>query len=299
MAGMSSRCVFERRAYLLDVTDRVPGRRTMQELIDILAAFGYNEFYVYDAASARESPIDTGKIAAYCEMQGICFSAGGDSLRRDVESDPGTVCAPTFAARSLCGRIEEMRDAMQRAEAIGRERGASRFVVTDFSDGYAWHPPCVSLPAIALGGNMMMSGRSAAKMDLEKELCRTMDIPIGGLVQRLGTLYLRGGAMRTDSSEYFNILSGDVGYSRHPGITQFVLDDVSAVARGVRLEAERWIDRSDWAKEIAYAALLLECACHRRDERRLRELRDLHGKIWRMRFEPEGRVESLSRLPRF
>ena len=271
----------------------------MQETIDILAVFSYNEFYVYDAAEVRESPIDLNRIAAYCEMQGIRMTAGGGDLRRELESDPGTVCVPTFAARSLCGRIEEMRDAMQEAEARGRARGADRFVVTDFSDGYAWHPPCGSLPAIALGGNMMMSGKAAAKMDLEKDLCRTMDLPIGGLVQRLGTMYLRGGAMRPDSSEYFNILAGDVGYSRHPGLTQFVLDDVSAVARGVRLEAERWIDRSDWAKEIAYAALLLECACHRRDERRLRELRDMHGRVWRMRFEPEGRVESLSRLPRF
>ena len=31
----------------------------------------------------------------------------------------------------------------------------------------------------------------------------------------------------------------------------------------------------------------------------LRELRDEHGHIWRMRFAPEGRVESLARLPRF
>ena len=74
---------------------------------------------------------------------------------------------------------------------------------------------------------------------------------------------------------------------------------VSAVARGVRIALERWLDRSDWAKEISYAALLLECSCHRRDERRLRELRDLHGHVWRMRFEPEGRVESLAKLPRF
>ena len=78
-----------------------------------------------------------------------------------------------------------------------------------------------------------------------------------------------------------------------------MLDDVSAVARGVRIALERWLERSDWAKEISYAALLLECSCHRRDERRLRELRDLHGHVWRMRFEPEGRVESLAKLPRF
>lgn len=297
---MRSSYGFERRAYLLDVSDRCPNRRTMQELLDVLARFGYNEFFLLDAANApREVPLETAKTEAYCRMQGIDFKVLGADDLRALETDAHNVLAPTFSARSLCGRIEEMRVAMERAEAAGRERKATRFVVTDVSDGYAWHPPCVSLPGIILGGNMMTAGRSAAKADLEKDLCSVMDLPVGGLLQKLGTLYLRGGAMRDDASEYFNILAGDVGYSRHPGITQFVLDDVSAVARGVRISLERWLDRSDWAKEISYAALLLECACHRRDERLLREARDAHGHLWRLRFEPDGRVESLSKLPRF
>ena len=271
----------------------------MQELVDVLARFGYNEFFLHDAAQARERPLDMAKTASYCDMQGIDFRAVGADGLRELETDAANVFAPTFAARSLCGRIEEMREAMERAEETGRARKARRFVVSDLSDGYAWQPLCVSLPGIILGGNLMTAGRSAAKADLEKDLCSVMDLPLGGLLQRLGTLYLRGGAVRSDASEYFNILAGDVGYSRHPGITQFVLDDVSAVARGVRISLERWTDRNDWAKEIVYAANLLECACHRRDEARLRALRDEHGRIWRMRFEPEGRVESLSRLPRF
>ena len=291
--------MFERRAYLLDVTDRCPNRLAMQELIDVLARFGYNEMMLYDAATSRETPLDTAKTQAYCVMQGIDFRAVDADGLRALETDAANVLAPTFAARSLCGRIEEMRFAMERAEEAGRARKAKRFLVTDMSDGYSWYPLCVSLPGIILGGNLMTAGRSAAKADLEKDLCSVMDLPLGGLLQRLGTLYLRGGAMRHDSSEFFNILAGDVGYSRHPGITQFVLDDVSAVARGVRLSLERWTERSDWAKEIVYAANLLECACHRRDEARLRALRDEHGRIWRMRFLPEGRVESLSRLPRF
>lgn len=291
--------VFERRAYLLDVTDRCPNRRTMQELVDVLARFGYNELFMHDAAAAREVPLDTARTAAYCRIQGIDFEVVGADALRALEADATNVVAPTFAARSLCGRMEEMRFAMERAEEAGRVRKARRFLVSDMSDGYAWHPLCVSLPGIILAGNLMTAGRSAAKMDLEKDLCSVMDLPVGGLLQRLGTLYLRGGAVRADSSEFFNILAGDAGYSRHPGITQFVLDDVSSVARGARIALERWVDRSDWAREISYAALLVECACHRRDERRLRELRDEHGHIWRMRFEPEGRVESLARLPRF
>ena len=291
--------MFEERAYLLDVTDRCPNRRTLTELVDVLARFRYTEFLLCDGAASREEPLATERIGAYCRMQGIAFRVLGMAELSALESDSACVTAPTFAARSLCGRIEEMRTAMDLAEARGRERHATKFVLTDLSDGYAWHPLCVSLPAIILAGNIMTAGRVAARMDLEKDLCSVMDLPVGGLLQRLGTLYLRGGAIRPDASEYFNILAGDVGYSRHPGLTQFVLDDVSAVAHGVRLALERWLERSDWAREMSYAALLIECACHRRDERRLRELRDLHGHIWRLRFEPEGRVESLSRLPRF
>jgi len=105
--------------------------------------------------------------------------------------------------------------------------------------------------------------------------------------------------VRADASELFNILSSPIGYSRHPGLTDFILEEIGAVARGCRLAAERWTDRSEWAKEIAWMANLVDAACHRRDEKRLRELRDEHGRIWRLRFREEGRIDSLARLPRF
>ena len=109
----------------------------------MLARFRYSDFYLYDSAKPREVPLDTAKTEAYCRMQGIGFRVVGEGFRREIEADAKTVVAPTFAARSLCGRIEEMREAMERAEAAGSERKATRFVVTDFSDGYAWHPLCV------------------------------------------------------------------------------------------------------------------------------------------------------------
>ena len=90
--------MFERRAYVLDVTDRCPNRRTMQELVDVLARFGYNEFHLYDAAKEREEPLDTKKTEAYCRMQGIDFKVVGEGFRREIEADAKTVVAPTFAA---------------------------------------------------------------------------------------------------------------------------------------------------------------------------------------------------------
>ena len=290
--------MFGRRAYLLDMTRRVPTMRTLQELVDILARYRYNEFRPFVEKEFPES-LDWGRLGAYCEMQGVEMVKTTRIEFEELFIGADYAIVSTEAERSLAGRVEDMREQMIRVEAQGRARKAKGFLVTDFSDECCWQPPVVSLPGIIMGGNFASGGAKSSMMDLEKELDRVMDVPLGGLLLRLGTLYLRGGAVREHCSELFNVLSHDVGYSRHPGLTQFVLDDVSGVAHGVRLAAERWIDRSDWAKEIVYAANLLDCACHRRNESMLRELRDEHGHIWRLRFQPEGRVESLSKLPRF
>ena len=290
--------MFERRAYLLDMTRRVPTMRTVQEIVDILARYRYNEFRPFVEKDFPEL-LDWGKVGAYCEMQGLNMikTTRDDFEELFVRAEYAIVS--TEAERSLAGRVEEMREQMIRVEQQGRMRKAKGFLVTDFTDDCAWQPLCVSLPGIIMGGNFASGGAKSSMMDLEKELDRVLDAPLGGLLLRLGTLYLRGGAVREHCSELFNILSHDIGYSRHPGLTQFVLDDISGVARGVRIAAERWTERSDWAKEIVYAANLLDCACHRRDEAMLREVRDEPGPVGRARFLPEGRVESLSRLPRF
>ena len=290
--------MFDRRAYLLDMTNRVPTMRTLQELVDILANYRYNEFRPFVEKDFPED-LDFGKLDAYCRMQGMEMVKTVRADFEDLFIRAEYVFVSTEADRSLAGRVEDMRENMEKAEAQGRARKAKGFMVTDFADECSWQPLAVSLPGIIMGGNFAAAGAKSSMMDLEKELNRVMDAPVGGLLLKLGTLYLRGGAVREHCSELFNILSHDVGYSRHPGLTQYVLDDISGVARGVRIAAERWTDRCDWAKEIVYMANLLDCACHRRDEARLRELRDEHGHIWRARFAPEGRVESLSRIPRF
>ena len=290
--------MFERRAYLLDMTRRVPTMRTLQELVDVLARYRYNEFRPFVEKDFPDEP-DFGKLGAYCQMQGVEMVKTTREEYEELFIRAEYAIVSTEAERSLAGRVEEMREQMIRAEAQGRTRRAKGFLVTDFADECCWQPLCVSLPGIIMGGNFASGGAKSSLMDLEKELDRVLEAPLGGLLLRIGTLYLRGGAVREHCSELFNILSNDVGYSRHPGLTQFVLDDISGVARGVRIAAERWVERSDWAKEIVYAANLLDCACHRRDEARLRELRDEHGHIWRLRFAPEGRVESLAKLPRF
>ena len=241
--------MFERRAYLLDMTRRVPTMRTVQEIVDILARYRYNEFRPFVEKDFPEL-LDWGKVGAYCEMQGLNMikTTRDDFEELFIRAEYAIVS--TEAERSLAGRVEEMREQMIRVEQQGRMRKAKGFLVTDFTDDCAWQPLCVSLPGIIMGGNFASGGAKSSMMDLEKELDRVLDAPLGGLLLRLGTLYLRGGAVREHCSELFNILSHDVGYSRHPGLTQFVLDDISGVARGVRIAAERWTERSDWAKEI-------------------------------------------------
>lgn len=209
------------------------------------------------------------------------------------------VCPGTSAWRSLAGRVENMRENLEAAERVGRLYGAKGYLLTDWGDAGHWQPLAASLPGIILAGSFAFSGPKAANMDLERELDLTMDAPLGGLLLRLGTLYLMGGAVKANCSELFNILANPHGYSRHPGLTQNVLDEISGVAAGVRQQASRYADRNDWAKEIVYMANLVDCACHRRDEGRLRDLRDEHGRIWRLRSREGGRADSLAKLPRF
>jgi len=291
--------MFASRCYLLDVSGRCPRRNAFNELIDTLAAYRYNELLLFGEPPTAEDGFDLAKLEAYCALQDIALCRLDRDAWERMFLSGDCVAVGTESARSLAGRVEEMRERMERAEEMARQRGMRRFVVTDFSDGYDWQPLACSLPGIVMGGNFASAGHKSARMDLERELDAVLGAPVGGLLLKLGTLYLRGGARRDDSSEYFNLLANDHGYSRHPGLTQTVLDEVSGIAHGVRIAAERWLDRCDWAAEIAYMAQLLDCACHRRDETRLRALRDEHSRIWRRRFLENGRVESLSRLPRF
>ena len=54
-----------------------------------------------------------------------------------------------------------------------------------------------------------------------------------------------------------------------------------------------------WAQEIMDMANLVDAACNRRDEKRLRFLREEHGRVWRLRNREGGRADSLAKLPRF
>jgi hypothetical protein len=119
------------------------------------------------------------------------------------------VCPGTSSWNSLAGRVENMRENMMAAEKAGHRYGAKGFMVTDWGDGGHWQPLAASLPGIILGGNLAYSGSSAGKMDLEDALNSVMGVPLGGILLRLGTLYLRGGALRGNASELFRILAND------------------------------------------------------------------------------------------
>jgi hypothetical protein len=212
------------------------------------------------------------------------------------------VCPGTSSWNSLAGRVENMRENMKTAEAAGRRFGAKGFMVTDWGDGGHWQPLVVSLPGLVLGGNLAFSGPSANKMNLEEALNGVMGVPLGGTLLRLGTLYLRGGALRANASELFRILANDHGYSRHPGLTDSVLAEVSSVAEGCRHAAAAYAGGAypnAWAQEIVHVANLVDAACNRRDAGRLRFLREEHDQVWRLRNRPGGMEDSRSKLPRF
>ena len=212
------------------------------------------------------------------------------------------VCPGTSSWNSLAGRVENMRENMIAAERAGHLHGAKGFMVTDWGDGGHWQPLAASLPGLILGGNLAYSGASAAKMDLEDALNAVMGVPLGGTLLRLGTLYLRGGALRANASELFRILANDRGYSRHPGLTDHILTEISAIAEGCRHDAARFAGGAYpnvWAQEIMYMANLVDAACNRRDMRRLQFLREEHDRVWKLRNRPGGMDDSREKLPRF
>ena len=106
--------MFLKRGYLLDVSGRTPKRSTFEELVDTLVAYRYNEFWMF-AEKAIPDDIDAERLAAYCRMQGIDVKF----LNRDAyaEAVADRVVVKTEAARSLAGRVEEMRERMTAAGA--------------------------------------------------------------------------------------------------------------------------------------------------------------------------------------
>ena len=212
------------------------------------------------------------------------------------------VCPGTSSWNSLGGRVENMRENMMAAEKAGHRYGAKGFMVTDWGDGGHWQPLAASLPGLILGGNLAYSGSSAGKMDLEEALDTVMGVPLGGVLLRLGTLYLRGGALRANASELFRILANDHSYSRHPNLTDRVLVEISAIAENCRHEAAKYVRGAYpnvWAQEIMHMANLVDAACNRRDMRRLQFLREEHDRVWKLRNRPGGMGDSREKLPRF
>ena len=212
------------------------------------------------------------------------------------------VCPGTSSWNSLAGRVENMRENMIAAEHAGRIHGAKGFMVTDWGDGGHWQPLAASLPGLVFGGLLATEGAHAAKMDIESALNGIMGVPFGGTLLRLGTLYLRGGALRGNASELFRILANDRGYSRHPGLTDHVLAEISSIAEGCRHAASDFASGAFpnvWAQEIVHMANLVDAACNRRDERRLRFLREEHDQVWKLRNRPGGKDDSREKLPRF
>ena len=321
----------EVRGYRFDARNgRIPTMRTLRFIVDLLARYRYNRFdFLFNVpvgsledddgweVSDFPSESDLAKLAAYAEFQGISLVINREVGPDAIENSEGSydfaneaallsrqektfvICPGTSANKSLAGRVENMRQNLENAERAVRSCSAKGMVLTDGGEGAGWEPLIASLPGIVLAGLFSTAGAKAAHMDLEKELNTVLDAPLGGYILKLGTLYLRGGAVREGSSELYNILANPIGYSRHPGLTDLILDEISGIAAGVRIAAERWIDRSPWAKEIVYSANLIDCACHRRDEARLRAVRDEHGRVWRTRFREVGRIESMMKLPRF
>jgi len=293
--------------FLPDAAAQAIGADRLLRVCETVCSRGCRPMFCADALEGcpevmRKLP--KGAVVVVCGYEGN--HKFDDEARRFASSGMDwIVCGGTSAWNSLAGRIENVRENLEEAERAGRVWRSRGFMVADWGGFGHWQPLAASLPAIILGGSLAQNGPRASKMDLESALDDVMGVPLGGTLLRLGTLYLRGGATRAGESELFRILSHDRGYSRHPGLTDSVVSEVSAVAEGCRHSAAAFISPTlygqgaVWAQEIVYMANLVDAACHRRDEGRLRALRAEHERVWLLRNRPDGLAESSTKLPRY
>ena len=85
-----------------------------------------------------------------------------------------------------------------------------------------------------------------------------------------------------------------------PGVQMICVLKANAYGYGaVRVAQALYGAGAIWAEEIVHVANLVDAACNRRDEKRLRFLREDHARVWRMRNREGGLADSLARLPRF
>jgi hypothetical protein len=117
---------------------------------------------------------------------------------------PFWVCPGTSSWNSLVGRLPNALANLLDAAEVGRSRGASGYLITDWGDNGHLQPPSVSLPPLAYGAAVSWCLDSNRDLDVAAQLDELVfgDAAgeLGGALEKLGSVYRETGLVTPNSS---------------------------------------------------------------------------------------------------
>ncbi len=126
---------------------------------------------------------------------------------------PFWVCPGTSGWNSLLGRWPNARANLLDAAAVGRERGAQGYLITDWGDGGHLQPPSVSFLPLAYGAALAWGLDANREVDLarflDREVFADADASLGSLLEKIGGLYAGTGLLAANASPLFTSLVGE------------------------------------------------------------------------------------------
>ncbi len=230
---------------------------------------------------------------------------------------PFWVCPGTSTWNALIGRLDNARANLRDAARVGRENGASGFLITDWGDNGHLQPPAVSVPPLVYGAAVSWCEESNRDLDLGAVLDRFVfedrAEALGGVLEDLGSLYAGTGLTGINASPLHSALVGggvlpSLGQAEASGVRATLegLDRASAdIARarpGCRdgelvrrelLQAIRLARHGAW--RIARSAGF-DCPSDRDLRQDLAEAIEEQRGCWLERSRPGGLSDSLARL---
>lgn len=183
--------------------------RKEPELVKTLPAGAVAVAWNYEAprASGETAPLPS-SVAAVLDSLGIDFEAfAGFETNVAPIADAGVpfwVAPGTSSWNSLVGRIDNAMANIVDAADVGRARGASGFLLTDWGDNGHLQPPSVSFGPLLYAGAVSWAADANRDVDLPAALDHFVfddpNVSVGGVLDRVGRLWRRTGQRTFNAS---------------------------------------------------------------------------------------------------
>ncbi len=176
---------------------------------------------------------------------------------------PFYVCPGTSSWNALAGRTTNMRVNLVQAAASGLRHGACGYLITDWGDGGHWQPLAVSMAGFVYGAALAWNLARNQTVDVAAAMDRFGGMAgMGATLLRLGDVYQLCGAVRSNGSELFMMLSRLRTQALPTGITpttlQAVLNEIDAIEQAMPTSSCSVV-----LQEVQQVIRLLRMACHR------------------------------------